>query len=58
MRSRGGKTVVFDVPNQILAGNPNSWGSELWGKNEEGVIIGEFIVASIVVHSFLLIPEE
>jgi hypothetical protein len=58
MRSPGGKTVVFDVPNQILVGNPNSWGSELWGKNEEGVIIGEFIDAGIVVHSFLLIPEE
>lgn len=58
MRSPGGKTVVFDVPNQILVANPNSWGSELWGKNEEGVIIGEFIDAGFVVHSFLLIPEE
>jgi len=58
MRSPGGKTVVFNVPNQILVGNPYSWGSELWGKNEEGVIIGEFIDAGIVVHSFLLIPEE
>jgi hypothetical protein len=58
MRSPGGKTVVFDVPNQILVANPNSWGSELWGKNEEGVIIGEFIDSGIVVHSFLLIPEE
>jgi hypothetical protein len=57
IRSPGGKTVVFDVPNQILVSNPNSWGSELWGKNEEGVIVGEFIDASFVVHSFLLIPE-
>lgn len=57
MRSPGGKTMVFDVPNQILVSNPNSWGSELWGKNEEGVIVGEFIDASFVVHSFLLIPE-
>ncbi len=58
MRSPGGKTAVFDVPHQILVGNPNSWGSELWGKNEEGVIVGEFIDAGIVVHSFLLIPKE
>jgi len=58
IRSPNGKTTVFDVPNQILVGNPNSWGSELWGKNEEGVIIGEFIDSNIVVHSFLLIPEE
>ena len=58
IRSPGGKTVVFDVPNQILVSNPYSWGSELWGKNEDGVIVGEFIDASFVVHSFLLIPEE
>jgi hypothetical protein len=58
MRSPGGKTIVFDVPNQITVSNPNSWGSELWGKNEEGVIVGEFIDATYVVHSFLLVPEE
>ncbi len=58
MRSPSGKTVVFDVPNQITVSNPYSWGSELWGKNEDGVIVGEFIDASFVVHSFLLIPEE
>ena len=58
IRSPSGKTVVFDVPNQILVSNPYSWGSELWAKNEEGVIVGEFIDATFVVHSFLLIPEE
>ncbi len=57
IRHPNGKTVVFDVPNQIMVGNPSSWGSELWAENEEGVIVGEFIDAGIVVHSFLLIPE-
>ena len=56
IRSPGGKTVVFDVTTPVS--NPYGWGSELWGKNEEGVIVGEFIDAGIVVHSFLLIPEE
>ncbi|MGD0628695.1 MAG: hypothetical protein ABR987_05055 [Terracidiphilus sp.] len=58
IRYRGGRTEVFDVPGQITVSNPNSWGSELWGENDEGVIVGEFIDSGIVVHSFLLIPES
>jgi hypothetical protein len=56
IRSPGGKTVVFDVSKPVS--NPNGWGSELWGKNEEGVIVGQFIDAGFVDHSFLLIHNS